>query len=344
MAQNYDPTKPESGVTRFAQLYGIMQDHFAAIVSMFSGTSFPSNPVAGQPCYRTDLGIMYKYNGSSWEEWGVGSAIATEVINARGTAASIDARLDVGINPDGTFKGTAPASSWWTDEGDAVAFATSSAFTVAGDKTAIYMARRSVRLDLSGEYAYSIVSSSSYADPSTTVTIEDAVATANLQEVSYGQPRYNSALPESADFSGEGIVQLAPKSQIEQSISGEHVVTTEALAGFVNMARQWGKSQNFIPEILASSGNAVAWNLETAQDAKLTMTENTTIGKPSNQKDGLHASLRITHDGSSTVSWNACFKFAGGSAPTLSSSGVDLLTFRSDGDNMECTGYQLAVA
>ena len=45
------------------------------------------------------------------------------------------------------------------------------------------------------------------------------------------------------------------------------------------------------------------------------------------------------------MSWNAVFHFAGGTAPTLTTtaSAVDILVFRSDGTNMLEVGRQLDV-
>jgi hypothetical protein len=70
MSQTYNPTNPEDGVTTFGQLYGIIRNHIAAAISNFSGTAFPSSPVAGQACYRTDrltatgYPKCYKYSGN----------------------------------------------------------------------------------------------------------------------------------------------------------------------------------------------------------------------------------------------------------------------------------------
>jgi len=70
MSQDYVATNPVTGTTVFGGLYAIIRNHFLACVSSFSGTSFPASPVAGQLCYRTDLGDqgkLYKYdNSGTW--------------------------------------------------------------------------------------------------------------------------------------------------------------------------------------------------------------------------------------------------------------------------------------
>ena len=44
------------------------QDNVNALRSSNSGTSFPSDPIAGMHCYRTDTKKMYMYDGSNWVE------------------------------------------------------------------------------------------------------------------------------------------------------------------------------------------------------------------------------------------------------------------------------------
>ena len=44
------------------------QDNVNALRSSNSGASFPSDPIAGMHCYRTDTNKMYMYDGSNWVE------------------------------------------------------------------------------------------------------------------------------------------------------------------------------------------------------------------------------------------------------------------------------------
>lgn len=44
------------------------QDNVNALRSSNSGTSFPSDPIAGMHCYRADTKKMYMYDGSNWVE------------------------------------------------------------------------------------------------------------------------------------------------------------------------------------------------------------------------------------------------------------------------------------
>lgn len=121
-----------------------------------------------------------------------------------------------------------------------------------------------------------------------------------------------------------------------------------SLWDILGSANEFTKAQNFDAQTVASSGNAVSWDVESAQVVKHTMSENTTI-TPSNMVDGGFYCLIIQQDAGGsgyTVSWSSEFQFAGGTAPTLSTAAdaVDILVFESDGTNLRCTGYQLNVS
>jgi hypothetical protein len=80
------------------------------------------------------------------------------------------------------------------------------------------------------------------------------------------------------------------------------------------------------------------WDLNTSQVAILTLTGNTTFDAPSNQAAGNTYVLILKQDatGGRTAAWNAAFKWAGGTAPTLTTdaNAVDIITFVSDGTSM----------
>ena len=73
---------------------------------------------------------------------------------------------------------------------------------------------------------------------------------------------------------------------------------------------------------------------------EVTLTDNRTLGAPTNLKDGATYIWIITQDGtgSRTLAYNAVFKFPGGTAPTLSTAAnsVDILSGVSDGTNIYC--------
>ncbi|WP_051183044.1 phage tail protein [Desulfocurvibacter africanus] len=190
--------KPVSGETKFGQLYGLLGDSLDAVRSHFSGTAFPASPSAGQLCYRTDRGGLYLFTDSQAQGEGgwidvssassLFSSTRTELTDARGTAASLEARLDVALNDDGTLKGNAPASDWWNSEPDAVAWASGSMFTVVGDKRAIYLPGRALKLTQFVSGTGHVESATYDADADrTSVVVGGITVDTDLSAVEFGQ-------------------------------------------------------------------------------------------------------------------------------------------------------------
>ncbi len=109
-------------------------------------------------------------------------------------------------------------------------------------------------------------------------------------------------------------------------------------AATAGVAQEYTKTQNFNATSLTSTSNSIAWDAESNQVVKHTATENTTIAAPSNLVDGATYIFTFTQHASSakTLSFNAVFKWPGGTAPTVSTgaNAVDVLTFITDGTNM----------
>lgn len=95
--------------------------------------------------------------------------------------------------------------------------------------------------------------------------------------------------------------------------------------------------QNFTTSVLTDA-SSIAWNLNTAQTARVTLGGNRTLAAPSNLVDGGTYILFVKQDGtgSRTLAYNAVFKWPGGVAPVLSTgaNALDILSFVSDGTNM----------
>lgn len=126
-------------------------------------------------------------------------------------------------------------------------------------------------------------------------------------------------------------------------VIGTDVQEYDANAAKTDVAQEYTATQNFNATTLSSTSNSVAWDAGANQCATLTLTENTTVAAPSNLRDGATYALKIIQDSTPrTVAWNAVFKWAGGTAPTIStgSGAVDILTFYSDGTSMYGTYSQ----
>ncbi|WP_027369243.1 LamG-like jellyroll fold domain-containing protein [Desulfocurvibacter africanus] len=220
MSQEYQ--KPMPGVTPMGQLYGLLGASLDTLRSQFSGASFPDSPLVGQPCFRTDResGVLYVYTGNpelgeaGWVDYALASLALSnlkhELGEARGSAPSLKARLNVALNDDGTLKGDAPAGDWWTAEADALAMLDETHFSVAGDKRGIYTPRRAIRLEQI-QNGYGHVASSVYDEPAdlTAVEVAGCVVDAGLSSVEYGQPTENNPLYPSITGAHVGLPAFA---------------------------------------------------------------------------------------------------------------------------------------
>lgn len=96
--------------------------------------------------------------------------------------------------------------------------------------------------------------------------------------------------------------------------------------------------QQYFAEATLTDGANIDWNVNTQQTAKVTLGGNRTMNAPTNLKAGGTYILRVIQDGTGgrTITWNAVFKWPGGTAPTLTTTAnaIDIITFVSDGTNM----------
>lgn len=104
----------------------------------------------------------------------------------------------------------------------------------------------------------------------------------------------------------------------------------------------------YSPNIDLTDAATIAWDTDLGQTATFTfVSTNRTMGAPTNLKNGAFYSLAVIQNaGANTLTWNAVFKWANGTAPTLSSGAgaKDYFVFRSDGTNLYEQGRSQAVA
>jgi hypothetical protein len=128
---------------------------------------------------------------------------------------------------------------------------------------------------------------------------------------------------------------------------GTDVQAYDADTSKTDVATEWTAAQNFNSTTLTFDATQ-DWDLSTNQVCQLTLTGNTTFDAPTNIQDGGFYSITLIQDGtgSRTAAWNAVFKWAGGTAPTLTTtaSAKDILVFRGDGTNLLEVGRQLNVS
>jgi hypothetical protein len=107
-------------------------------------------------------------------------------------------------------------------------------------------------------------------------------------------------------------------------------------------------AQQYFGNVALTDAATIAWAANTAQVATFTfVSNNRTMGAPTGLVNGAYYGLAVIQNaGSNTLTWNAVFKWAGGTAPTLSTgaSAKDYFVFRSDGTNLYEQGRSLGVA
>jgi hypothetical protein len=91
----------------------------------------------------------------------------------------------------------------------------------------------------------------------------------------------------------------------------------------------------------------IAWDTVNQVATFTFVSTNRTFGAPTNLRNGAFYALAVIQNGgSNTLTWNSNFKWAAGTAPTLSTAAgaKDYFTFRSDGTNLYQQGISQAVA
>ncbi len=220
MAQTFDINEPTTD-SPFGTLHERLRNNFTALVSSHSGTAFPSSPVAGQLCWRTDLLKLYVYNtDATWDEIAIDSiGIGQEVVEARGQHTTLDNRLDIALNEDGTLRAATSLSpsQWynWSGEHNPFSYLSTSSFEVSGeDATAIYRANRRLKINRTAGTYYTSVASSSYASGDTTVVTRDAVVNTDIETV-----EHSIVAPVRASY-GDGAVSFEMVANLQSSSGG----------------------------------------------------------------------------------------------------------------------------
>lgn len=102
-------------------------------------------------------------------------------------------------------------------------------------------------------------------------------------------------------------------------------------------SRLFTKAQVFAIQVLTDA-TTIDWDVRAQQVASVTLAGNRTLANPSNAVAGGTYILVVTQDatGSRTLAFSSDYRFADGSAPTLSTSAgaVDVLSFIYDGTHM----------
>lgn len=162
------------------------------------------------------------------------------------------------------------------------------------------------------------------ANTSTTPTLNvNAVGTKTIQ-------RLGGALVAGDMPSGATIIVIYDGTYFQLASVNGNEVRKSAVGAFT--------AQQYFAEATLTDASSIAWDLDAAQSAKVTLGGNRTLANPSNMKAGGTYILRVIQDGtgSRTLSLASAYKKAGGATLTLTTTAaaVDILSFYSDGTYM----------
>jgi hypothetical protein len=112
-----------------------------------------------------------------------------------------------------------------------------------------------------------------------------------------------------------------------------------ALIPFLASVNAFTRAQRYTPVVLTDAAT-VAWDLDVAPHARVTLAGNRTVGAPTNLRDGGEYRLVVIQDGTGgrTLAWNAAFDFGEDGTPTLPSGvgKIAIFGFVSDGTKLYC--------
>lgn len=108
-----------------------------------------------------------------------------EVTEAKGSRASIDERMNVSLNADGTLKLSVAGAldDWLVHDVTSLARVSDNSISMSGNQTGIYTAGRRVKLTVSGADIVASVASSSYSASTTTVVLVGLVNSAGASAI-----------------------------------------------------------------------------------------------------------------------------------------------------------------
>ena len=315
-----------------------LNNALSAIVSNNSSSSEPSTKYAYQWWADTTTGILKIRNSSNngWVELlqldgtltledGSNSTPGLAFRDDLNTGIFSSAADTFDISCGGTTRGSF-SSSGLTVTGDVTATTfvgnvdavdgdfdgtlEADAITVAGVALATVIAGTTVMTATNANHI-SVADNESTNENNLIPFIEDASATGNVGLESDGDFTYNPSTGTVTATLFSGTLSTAAQANVTSlgTLTGLTVSGSVSLTG--------GAAANITA---LSDGSTITIDMATACHHSVTLGGNRTFAAPSNQAVGQSGSIFITQDGtgSRTASFNSAFKFAGGTAPTLS--------------------------
>jgi len=161
---------------------------------------------------------------------------------------------------------------------------------------------------------------------------DDAIDSEHYADVSIDAAHIASNAVTSAKINADAVTgakiadnAIDSEHYTDGSIDSEHLATNVILNDV--LLKDYGETTNAIggtgggtQDIDLTAGNSVSATVDTS-------TNTFTFSNPTASDEGCGFTLVLTNGGSQTVNWPASVDWAGGTAPTLTEAGVDILTF-----------------
>ena len=156
----------------------------------------------------------------------------------------------------------------------------------------------------------------------TNIVADSSITTAKLNDSSVTTAKINDSAVTTAKINNAAITSAK--------------VDTTGVA-VLGTAQSFTTAHGFAVTTLTDGAN-IAWDLAANQVARVTLGGNRTLSNPTNKVEGNVYVLIVKQDGTGgrTLSFSSDYKFAGGSAPTITTtaSKADVLTFVCEGTNL----------
>jgi hypothetical protein len=167
----------------------------------------------------------------------------------------------------------------------------------------------------------------------TTAKINDsAVTTAKVADSAITTAKINDAGVTTAKINDSAVTTAKVNNG---AITSTKVDTTGVAV--LGTAQSFTTAHGFAVTTL-TDGASIAWDLAANQVARVTLGGNRTLSNPTNKVEGNVYVLVVKQDGTGgrTLSFSSDYKFAGGTAPTITTtaSKADVLTFVCEGTNL----------
>lgn len=166
----------------------------------------------------------------------------------------------------------------------------------------------------------------------TNIVPDSSITTAKIADASVTTAKINDAGVTTAKINDSAITTAKVNNG---AITSAKVDTTGVAV--LGTAQSFTTAHGFAVTTLTDGAN-IAWDLSANQVARVTLAGNRTLSNPTNKVEGNVYVLIVKQDGTGgrTLSFSSDYKFAGGTAPTITTtaSKADVLTFVCEGTNL----------